>query len=241
MDRIELIIPAYNEEQRIGATLRHYLDFFQDTKQLSLTVVLNGCTDRTLEVVEDIRKEHPDRLSIMNIQEAVGKGGAIVRGWQQSTAEVVGFVDADEATTPEEFQKLITAMKSKDDVDGAIASRFHPDSVIKNRTSALRSFASQTFIRIVKILFLLPYRDMQCGAKLFRRSAIAQILPTIQSFNMIFDVELLFKLHRSGARIVEVPTVWVEKEGSAMLGSTQKFLKTAWTMFMSLLRLRFGK
>lgn len=239
MDRIELIIPAYNEEQRIGATLRHYLDFFEDTNVLSLTVVLNGCTDRTLEVVEDIQKEYPERLSLLHIPEAIGKGGAIVRGWQQSTAEVVGFVDADEATAPEEFQKLIVAMNGE--VDGAIASRFHPDSVIKNRTSALRSLASQTFIRIVKILFLLPYRDMQCGAKLFRRSAVAQILPTIQSFNMIFDVELLFKLHRSGAHIVEVPTVWVEKEGSAMLGSTQKFLKTAWTMFMSLLRLRFGK
>lgn len=239
MKTIDIIIPAYNEEQRIGAMLRDYLAFYASQPEVHFTVVLNGCTDRTLDVVQKVTQQHPTQLSYMDIPEAIGKGGAIVRGWQASTAEIVGFVDADEATTPQEYQKVLDALTP--DVDGAIASRFKPGSEILQRESRLRSFASQFFITLVKFLFQLPFYDIQCGAKVFRRAVLVDLLPRIREMNMIFDVELLYRLQQQGARIVEVPTVWIEQQGSAMLGSTSKFIRTAFTMLFSLFHLRFNK
>lgn len=243
MQRIDLIIPAYNEEKRISQTVRNYLAFFGAGSGVRLVVVANGCWDQTAAVVQEMQHAYGDRLYLIEIPESVGKGGAIVRGWQESHADVVGFVDADEATTPQEFQKLIGVLR--DDVhtdgarvDGAIASRFAPGSRIVNRTSSLRATASRLFILLVRLLFRLPFHDIQCGAKLFRRTAIAEMLSSITSFNMIFDVELLYKAQQRELHIVEVPTVWIERPGSAMMGSTGKFLRTAWNMLFSLIRLR---
>lgn len=230
---ITIVIPAFNEEHRIGPTLKKYATFFGSRAEL--LVVLNGCTDKTCDVVRDVQKQHPTQIALINALKPIGKGAAIVRGWQESSSEVIGFVDADGATSPEEFQKLCDALNGH---DGAIASRFLPNAVVKNRQSPLRTAASYSFMTLVKILFQLPYRDTQCGAKIFRRAVLAPLLPSLREKGMLFDVELLVRLHRAGADIVEVPTTWIDQPGSASLGSHKQFFAEGLRMLHGLLRLR---
>ncbi len=230
---IDLIIPAYNEAGRIENTLRKYLSFFDGSVQF--TVVLNGCKDNTLAVVKGLQQQYPDRVLIHNIKQAVGKGGAILYGWQQSPCPILGFVDADGATPPEEFQKLLNALHG---YDGAIASRFLPGSIVQQRQSPLRTVMSRIFVTVVQSMFNMPYQDTQCGAKVFRREVLEPILPQMLARDMTFDVELLYRLTHTAARIIEVPTRWIDQPGSALLGSRFAFLTTGFKMVRSLRKLK---
>src|SRR3989339_133370 len=225
MSRIELIIPAFNEEKRIGKTLKAYLDFFGE--ELRCTVVLNGCYDQTKEVVEKLAKQFPERVHLWDLKTTTGKGRAIRYGWRNADADYLGFVDADCATTPPEFAKLITAIKN---YDGAIASRFLKGATVHQRQSILRTWLSHGFIMFVRFLFRLPFYDTQCGAKLFTKKAIKNILPKLKEDGMIFDVELLWKLHQAGNKIIEVPTAWTDRPGSNSLGTKKQFLTQALKM-----------
>lgn len=233
MSQYDIIIPAYNEEHRIQRTLDHYLRFFDES--VHFTVVLNGCYDHTVDVVQSIARQFPTRVSMMNITEAIGKGGAIRAAWQQSTADWIGFVDADSATAPQEFSKLIAAAAGH---DGAIASRFLPTAQIIERVSWLRTLISHLATRLIRLLFQLPYSDTQCGAKLFRRAVITPILPKLSMTDLLFDVELLWWLRHQGRDIVDVPTIWVDQPGSAMLGSNRRLLLMALRAASSLVALR---
>lgn len=233
MPKFDLIVPAYNEQHRIKRTLLQYVKFFNN--EVRFIVVLNGCTDNTLEVVQKLQTKYPDRIHVENVKEPIGKGGAIIHGWKYSDAEYLGFVDADGATPPEEFKKLLDAL---DDHDGVIASRFLPTSTIHQRQSFLRTIVSHTSITIIRLLFSLPYKDTQCGAKVFKGEVIRTVLPKLKEHNLMFDVELLWILHGWKYDIKEIPTVWIDQPGSAMLGSHFKFLKTASKMFFTVIRLR---
>lgn len=234
MKKLDLIIPAYNEQHRIEKTLMDYISFFAKD-DVRLVVVLNGCTDDTLSVVEKIRIKYPERVHIEDIKAAIGKGGAIIHGWKLASTELVGFVDADGATPPEEFSKLIAALG---DHDGIIASRFLADSTIHQRQSPLRTIVSHSSIAFIKLLFGMPFNDTQCGAKVFNGEVIRAVLPHLAEHNLMFDVELLWILHRWGYDIQEMPTVWIDQPGSAMLGSHSKFIKTSFKMLYTVLRLR---
>ena len=183
---IDIIIPAYNEGGRITPMLKSYADFFahHETASIVLTVIPNGCTDNTVDVVTAIAQQYPDLIRVIVVPEAVGKGGAVYAGWKASTSDVVGFVDADGATSPEEFERLIDQIVRRPDIDGVIGSRFIGGATVINRTSRLRSVMSQFFVQFVRILFWLPYQDTQCGAKLFRRESITAVFPELHTTNM---------------------------------------------------------
>ncbi|MFA5070024.1 MAG: dolichyl-phosphate beta-glucosyltransferase [Patescibacteria group bacterium] len=230
--KLSLIIPAHNEESRIGQTLKEYLKFFD--KDTEIIVVLNACQDRTLAVVEDIARHSPN-LIYTDIKEAIGKGGAVREGFRQASGDLIGFVDADGATSPEEFDKLIQAVA--DGADGAIASRYIAGARAKR--TFLRNIIGLTFHFIQKALFWLPYRDTQCGAKVFRKELIKRIRPELKVKNMVFDIEILARAKKYGYKIKEVPTVWEEKESSALLGSPLKLFRNSFNMFITLIKLRF--
>lgn len=233
MKTVDIIIPAYNEEHRIGPTLRAYLEFFDDS--VRFIPVLNGCRDNTRQVVDAIAAEQSERVHVLEITEAVGKGAAIIYGWKRSSAEVVGFVDADGATPPQEFAKLLDALPGH---EGVIASRFIGGSIIHSRVSWLRTVVSHSSILLVRLLFWMPFRDTQCGAKVFTGQAMRRILDNLQETGMMFDVELLWRMQRLGARVMELPTEWTDQPGSAALGEKQQFLREALRSLRALLRLR---
>ena len=224
--RLDIVIPAHNEEHRIGRTLSAYRTVCGG-RHVRFQVALDGCTDRTAEIVSRHRDED-DRVHLHEYPK-LGKGGVIAETFRRSDADVLGFVDADCATPPAEMLRLAEVACLS---GGAIASRHHPASVLPRARSRVRRATSAGFAFGVRRLLGLSYRDTQCGAKVLRRDAAEQILPRVAAKDLLFDVELLLAARETGQEIVEVPTVWIDQDGSRVdpVADTRK-------MSMSLFRL----
>jgi len=116
-----ILIPAYNEERRIEPVLRDYADFFGKNYlgKVEIVVVLNGCTDNTLGVVQKVGAEYPV-VRPLEFKQAIGKGGALIEGLKLApTADVVGYVDADGATPPHSFLDLAKHIGEADCIIGS--------------------------------------------------------------------------------------------------------------------------
>ena len=229
--RLSVVVPAYNEEERLEPMLRAYASALGEDAEV--IVVVNGSTDDTAGVAHRVAADHAT-VMVIEIREKVGKGGAVRAGLARAGGLYVGFADADMATPPAEFERLVEAAKS---ADGAIASRWARGARVYGRTW-LRTVASHAFASLVRILFHLPFADTQCGAKVFHRRFLPSYLAASNVTDLAFDVELLLLLTRAGARIVEVPSVWTAVPGSSTLASPAGLLRNGWRMFQSLLRLR---
>jgi len=229
-------MPAHNEEERIGKTLESYLKFFHDllSKNLldfKINVILNACTDRTIDVVKSFQKTYSE-LCFLEFEPG-GKGFAVTEGFKDSLKknfDLIGFVDADGATPPIAFYELI---KQISDFDGVIANRWDKKSIIKTKQTTLRRVMSRTFNFTVRSLFLFPHRDTQCGAKLFKKELLEKIVPKLGSSEWSFDVDLLFYARRAKARIKSIPTIWEDQKKSRI-----NVKRTPLTMFLSVIRLR---
>jgi glycosyltransferase involved in cell wall biosynthesis len=227
-----LLIPAHNEEHRLGPVLRDYANYFLEhyRGKFELVVVLNGCQDNTIGVVRAAAAEFPF-VRAFEIAEPIGKGGALIEGLKLAPlADVIGYVDADGATPPKAFLELVERIP---DADCVIASRWLPGSVLHVEQSNRRQFASRMFHFVVEQLFHLGIRDTQCGAKVMRRQAVEKIHSALCIADMAFDINLLYSLKRAGFRILEVPTEWTDK-----LGSKVTLFRTSLVMFLSAIRIR---
>ncbi|HPU54896.1 MAG TPA: glycosyltransferase, partial [Verrucomicrobiota bacterium] len=227
-----LLIPAYDEEHRIEPVLRDYAAFFQQQYRgpFQIVVVLNGCRDNTLGVVQRVAAEFP-RISWLEFQDPIGKGGALIEGLKLAPmSDIIGYVDADGATPPRAFLDLVRRIGEADCV---IGSRWLPGAVLHQEQTRKRQLASRVFHLIVQALFWMNIRDTQCGAKVMRREAVEKIHSSLRIADMAFDINLLYSLKRAGFRILEVPTEWTDKIGSKVaLG------RTSLVMFLSAVRVR---
>lgn len=228
--KLSIIIPAYNEETRIAKTLENYTSFFNKTlKDYEIIVVLNGCVDNTFEIVSKISKKNKT-LNVLEFKEKIGKGSAIKQGFKIAKGDLIGFVDADSSTSPEEFLKLYNNIS---DYDGIIASRWMKGSVISKKQPFLRIIFGRVFNFIVNILFGFHYKDTQCGAKLFKKNAVEKIIDNIGLTKWAFDIDVLYLMKRNKFRIIEFPTTWGDSPESKL-----KLWKTVKQMALSVVRLR---
>ncbi len=232
--RLLLLIPAYNEAQRIGPVLGAYATLLGQRLPgaYAISVILNGCRDETLQVVREAAQRHP-AVRWIEFPDPIGKGGALMQGLRQPhEAEFVGYIDADGATPPEAFWELFEAC-ARGGADAAVGSRWLPGARILRLQSNRRRAASRVFHFIVESLFHLGIRDTQCGAKVFRASAIRAIEPGLYISDMAFDVNLLFLLRKGGFRVLELPTTWTDQSGSKV-----RLVKVSLSMLLSVVRLR---
>jgi glycosyltransferase involved in cell wall biosynthesis len=206
--RLDIVFPAYNEQDRIGRTLDAYRRACPD-RGVRFLVALDSCSDRTADIVRD-HGARDGRVKLIEYPR-LGKGGVIAATFERSDAELVGFVDADGATPPDEMLRLA---RTAHHADGAIASRRHPAAVLPARRPLTRQITSAGFAAVVRRVMRLPYADTQCGAKVLRREVVEDVLPRVGTRDLLFDVELLAAAGERGWRIVEVPTVWIDQEGS---------------------------
>jgi glycosyltransferase involved in cell wall biosynthesis len=228
--RLSLVIPAHNEAERLEPTLAAYWGEF--SREAEVIVVVNGSMDRTADIARTFANAHRG-VRVIEIPEAVGKGGAVKAGWKEARGDLVGFVDADLATSPSEFRRILDAARG---ADGAVGSRWAAGARVIGR-SVPRSFVSHALVYLVRLMFGLPFSDTQCGAKVFARKYLPGYLARAEVNDMAFDVELLLLLTRAGARLVEVPTVWVAQPGSSALGTPVGFLKHGFRVLRSLVTL----
>jgi len=228
--KLSIIIPAYNEGDRITPTLKEYLNFFPDNTEL---IIMVEGADNTLKIVEEFAKKDK-RVKYFYSEKKLGKGGAIFKGFGLATGDYIGFVDADGSTTPEAFAELIAHF---DKYDAVIASRKMRGAKLIKKEPFLQRIGSRGFNILVRILFQLPFKDTQCGAKVFKKQVIDAILPELGLTEFAFDIDLLFHAKSKGFSVKEIPTVWEHKTGGKF-DFDRKFAKQTIQMFLSVIRLR---
>lgn len=229
-------MPAYNEEKRIGKTLEAYSGYFEKLKKegkikYEILVVINNTKDKTEEIVKRYAKINKN-IRYLNFKQG-GKGFAVIEGFKDALKRknnLIGFVDADMATPPEECWKLISSLK---DCDGAIASRYIKGAKVFPKQSIQRIIASRIYNALIRTLLMIPYRDTQCGAKFFRRECIEFSLLSLSMSKWAFDIDLLYNMRKKGFKINEIPTVWSDKNYS-----TINFLQAGPWMALGVIRLR---
>lgn len=229
-----LLIPAYNEEARIEPVLRGYADFFgrNYSGKFRIVVVLNGCRDNTLGVVQRVARDFP-AVSWLDFSAPIGKGGALIEGLKLAgNTDLIGYIDADGATGPEAVLKLMPFLQRADCV---IGSRWLPGSVLLKAQPKFRQVVSRCFHLIVEGLFWMHIKDTQCPCKLLRRETVEKIHPFLRITDLAFDVNLLVSVKRAGFRIEEVPIEWTDIVGSKV---TTSLFRNSLAMFLSVLRIR---
>ena len=234
--KISIIIPAYNEEKRIGRTLEAHTLYFENIRKkqnldYELLVVINNTTDNTESIVKQHIKKN-SRIKYLNLKKG-GKGYAVIEGFKEALKEdydLIGFVDADLATSPEAFHQLIIWIKNN---DGILANRYAKESKLTPSLNFRRIIVAKVFNFLVRSLFFMPYRDTQCGAKLFTKKAAQEIVRSVKMSQWAFDVELLYRLHKKNYQVKEIPTVWREVGGSKL-----NLKKSSIQMFLAITQLR---
>jgi glycosyltransferase involved in cell wall biosynthesis len=210
-----VVIPAFNEEGRIGHTLEVTLGYLRDVSPESeIIVVDDGSIDRTSAVVREIFGAGPEITSRL-IQKTPnhGKGAAVRSGILAAERPIALFFDADLSTPIEETPKLIEPVAAGE-VDIAFGSRAVNRRLIGDRQPWRREQAGRVFNLLVRAATGLPYADTQCGFKAFRLSACRATIEAARLDGFSFDVELLYLAHRAGLRIREIPVRWNHREAS---------------------------
>ena len=229
---LSIIIPAYNEEQRLGLNLGSVLDYLNTySPNYELIIVDDGSTDNTAKIVTQTIAKNP-RAQLITYRPNRGKGYAVRAGVLASQGDPVLFMDADLSTPLSEVSRILKFLHG---VDIVIGSRAQPKSQINKRPPLFRRLASFIFDQIKYALVgLSRFKDTQCGFKIFRGPIARQLFAQSQIDRFMFDVEILYLAERTGLRIREMPVSWAD-----MPGSKVRFWEGVVNMFRDLWRIRY--
>jgi dolichyl-phosphate beta-glucosyltransferase len=243
---LTLVLPAYNEAERIGSALDELLGYLRRRggvardgapgaadlpATIEVLVVDDGSTDDTVSIVEG-RTDHGDpagvTLRVLRVAHG-GKGAAVRAGMLAAEGEIVIFADADMATPPDQIPLLVGALA---DHDVALGSRIQPDgSDMRASQPGYRRLLGKIFHVLASIWVAGPVKDTQCGFKGFTRSAARDLFARQQVTSIVFDVEIIFLARRRGYRLAVVPIRWFDKRGSRMRTRPGLALRVAWDLF----------
>jgi glycosyltransferase involved in cell wall biosynthesis len=217
---LSVVIPAYNEANRLPATLGRVLAWLdaQSLEFRELIVVNDGSTDGTAALVESLRDAHP-RLRLLNNPGNRGKGYSVRHGMLEARGEWVLFSDADLSTPIEDAARLVAAA-TEARADIAIGSRAVDRSLVSVHQSLLRELSGRFFNVVMRTVTGLPFRDTQCGFKLYRASAAREVFSRQRLDGFSFDVEDLYIARLLGVPAVEVPVRWANVEGTKVSAFT---------------------
>ena len=222
---LSIIVPAYNEQDRIKPTLEEYLSSFSGTHkgQFEIIVVLNGCHDSTREVVASIQGSSQE-VVLIEFENPLGKGGAIIQGMNSAQGSLIAYVDADNMVGAKETQKLIAALKKS---DIAIADRFNGNQ-IGNTQPLIRRVISVCSRIWIKSFLGLPYSDTQCGAKAFKAVAWNKISAKVAETGWAFDLEVLAVAKKFNFSVAEIPVEWKHVAEGSKVRAWKDVPSTLW-------------
>jgi len=216
MTFLSIIIPAYNEAERLPATLKNVQNFLAKQSYKAEVVVVNdGSKDATAAVVRKIAKTFPELHLIDNVANK-GKGGVVNQGMLAAKGEFRLFMDSDGSTPIEEVGKLLAVREGNDVVIGS--RHLDPDS-IKIKPSLKRRIISRLSNMLIQSFALPGIRDTQCGFKLFSAEATEKVFPRQTDWGWLFDVELLVIAREQGLKIKEVAVDWSDADHSTLRAS----------------------
>jgi dolichyl-phosphate beta-glucosyltransferase len=208
---VAIVIPAYNEERRLPATLQT-LRAFADTENRIAEIIVadDGSRDGTAAVVREVARSD-SRVRLVSYCPNAGKGYAVRRGVLEATADQILLSDADLSTPIEEMGKLWRALER---ADVAIGSRALDPSLVKVRQGRLRRRMGQTFNALMRWITGLPYQDTQCGFKLLPHRIAREVFAEAVVDRFAWDVEMLMLIHLRRYSVAEVPVLWFNSRDS---------------------------
>ena len=216
MPLLSIVIPAYNEEQRLGKTLSETFDYLAAQDYLSeIIAVDDGSSDRTVEIANSFQSRANEKTKLLVLKNPGnrGKGYAVRNGMLHASGEIHLFFDADLATPLDQIPKVIQPIIGGE-YDVVFGSRALQEAVIQVEQSFLRQLRGRGGNLIIQLLTGMNIKDTQCGFKAFRRQASQMVFPLQQVDGFGFDPEILFIANKQGWRWKETPVVWRHVEGS---------------------------
>jgi glycosyltransferase involved in cell wall biosynthesis len=227
-----IVIPAYNENQRIEATLEKVLAHVAKMGWTAEVIVVNdGSCDSTPEIVRAWSHKNPIVRLVENPGNR-GKGYSVRNGMLEASGDVLLFTDADLSSPIYEANKLISAVKQGADI--AIGSRWLRTELQTERQPLYRQLFGRIFNLLLRIILGLRFKDTQCGLKAFTQRAAQAIFPKQRIERWGFDPEILFLAKKTGMLTVEVPVEWAHDERSKIHP-----LHDGIKMFLELVRVRW--
>src|SRR5947208_3742000 len=228
-----IVIPCFNEEARIGQTLRVTLDYLAtNAPESELIVVNDGSTDATAAIARERLNSAQVATRLVENFPNRGKGAAVRSGLLAAQRPIGLFSDADLSTPLEETPKLIEPI-ADGKIEIAFGSRALDRSLIGQHQPWQREQAGRIFNLLVRLATGLPFWDTQCGFKAFRLDVCRPIFEAERIDGFAFDVELLYLAQRAGLRICEIPVRWNDAEGSKV-----RFLQDSLRMMREVIALR---
>lgn len=227
---VNVTIPVFNEEIRLRASIPKLHSFLCNHCQFQFEIVIadNGSTDRTLELAHSFSNTHQS-VGVMHLDQK-GRGRAVRHAWNESSADILSYMDVDLSTDLAAFPPLIEALRGGG-YDVAVGSRRLNPSLTSRGFK--REFISRCYMLLVKALFQARFSDAQCGFKAITRDTASALLPSVEDNGWFMDTELLVIAEQLGYRILEFPVRWVDDPDSRV-----NILRTAIGDIKGLMRLR---
>ncbi|MBI4445396.1 MAG: glycosyltransferase family 2 protein [Acidobacteria bacterium] len=234
---LSVVIPAYNEEARLQATLTEVMAFLNGEPYASeVLLVDDGSVDRTSEIARSFSSGPSRTCEVLVLQSPInrGKGYSVRRGMLASRGDYGLISDADLSVPIMEVRKL-SAILAENCRDIVFGSRSLPDSKIEVHQSRIRRASSRVFNFMVRLITGLPYADTQCGFKLFRLQTCRALFENQRIHDFGFDVEILYMASKWGLSVQEVPVIWRHWPGTKV-----RMWSDAFYMLMDLLKIRWN-
>lgn len=208
---ITIIIPAYNEENRISACLERLKTFCRDKEwNYEIVVVEDSSNDKTATIVDSYHRVN-ERITLMSLPTRLGKGGSIACAALRSTTEYTAYMDVDLAADVTQLEHML---KSMDNHDIVIGSRILRGNLPPIKRPLYRSVLSSLYSRAFAALFRIPIYDPQCGIKIFKTSVLSKLLKNMMVSGFAFDTDLIVAAHSMSMSIQEIPVEWIHRESS---------------------------
>jgi dolichyl-phosphate beta-glucosyltransferase len=228
-----IVIPAYNEGARLGATLEKVLAYVRVQGWDAEVIVVNdGSRDNTAEIVRAFATRNP-ALRLVENPGNHGKGYSVRNGMLNARGRIVLFSDADLSSPIEEAPKLFKALEAGADI--AIGSRWLRSESQTQRQPLHRQLFGRVFNLLLRIILGLKFKDTQCGFKAFKQSAVQAIFPLQKIERWGFDPEILFLARKFGFQVQEVSVAWAHREGTSI-----NPLVDGGRMFLEMLHIRWN-
>ena len=228
-----IIIPAYNEGARVGATLEKVLAYVaKQGWDAEIIAVDDGSRDNTVEIIRGYAENNP-HLRLLQNPGNRGKGYSVRNGMLHAQGELLLFSDADLSAPIEEADKLFGAIAGGADI--AIGSRWLRRDLQTQRQPFYRQIFGRVFNLLLRITLGLTYKDTQCGFKAFTHDAARKIFPLQKIERWGFDPELLFLARKLKFKVAEVPVEWAHSEGTRISP-----LRDGTRMFVEMLKIRWN-
>ena len=231
---LSVIIPAYNEEDRITPTLNQALAYLRNRPGNSqIIVVSDGSTDGTVRVAENMPSNEKVRIDALAYHPHRGKGYAVRYGMRRGLGRICMFMDADYAVPMVYCEQGLALINSGCDI--AIASRAIDGSEVKLQQNIARRLSSKIYTFIQNHYLGLDYPDTQCGFKLFTKEAAQNLFAKQKLNSVIFDPEILWLAKHAGHTVGQFPVQWTHIEGSRIQYDSPK---KALFVFQELIRIK---